>query len=226
MSAEPTKPNRPQMEQAGASDESLQRVHSILLREKPEPSEGFSPMPLFLLGFISTMIFLCSIYIVHYRGGLELGLETASMIYDERFDPAKAAGAGAAQELTLDDIIRLGRRVYTQQCALCHQANGMGVPGVYPPLVGSDWVVASEERLIRVLLHGLVGEIQVLGNTYNGNMPAFSALGDERVAQVLTYIRQDWGNAAEPITTEQVRAARDLAPRSAPWTQAELEAFR
>lgn len=226
MSSEPTKPSRPQIEQAGVNDESLQRVHSILLREKPEPSEGVSPMPLFLLGFISTMIFICSIYVVHYRGGLEHGFATAAMIYDERFDPARAAGAGAERELTLEDIVRLGRRVYTQQCAICHQANGMGVPGVYPPLVGSDWVVSSEERLIRVLLHGLVGEIQVLGNTYNGNMPAFAALGDERVAQVLTYIRQDWGNDAEPITAEQVRAAREASPRTTPWTQDELEAYR
>ena len=66
MSDEPIKPN-PQIEQAAASDESIQKVHSILLREKPEPKEGYTPMPLFILGFVTVMIFVCTLYFVHNR---------------------------------------------------------------------------------------------------------------------------------------------------------------
>lgn len=221
MSADPKNTN-PRIEQAGASDESIQRVHSVLLREKAEPAEGFAPMPLFLLGFISTMIFLVSIYFVHYRGGFD------SMVYDERFDPA-TMGKGAGP-VVVDPFVA-GKRHYTA-CAACHQANGLGVPPAFPPLAGSEWVTGSEERLIRILLHGLEGPIEVKGQTYVGLMPAFGAGGaynwnDQRIAEVLTYIRAEWGNDASPITTEQVTAVRTgaAAGRTKAWTAEELLAL-
>jgi mono/diheme cytochrome c family protein len=222
MSADPKK-NNPRIEQAGASDESIQRVHSVLLREKAEPAEGFAPMPLFLLGFISTMIFLVSIYMVHYRGGFD------SMVYDERFDPA-TMGKGA-EKVAVDPFVA-GKRHYTAACLACHQANGLGLPPAFPPLVGSDWVVGSEERLIRILLHGLEGPIEVNGVTYNGIMPAFGAgsafnWNDQRISEVLTFIRAEWGNTASPITAEQVTAIRTgaAAGRSNAWTAPELLAL-
>ncbi len=221
MSADPKKSN-PRIEQAGASDESIQRVHSVLLREKAEPAEGFAPMPLFLLGFISTMIFLVSIYFVHYRGGFD------SMVYDERFDPEKH-GKGAGP-VTVDPFVA-GKRHYAA-CVACHQANGLGVPPAFPPLAGSEWVTGSEERLIRILLHGLEGPIEVKGQTYVGLMPAFGAGGpynwnDQRIAEVLTYIRAEWGNEASPITADQVTAIRTgaAAGRTKAWTAEELLAL-
>lgn len=222
MSRQPPE-NSHRMEQAGASDESIQKVHSILIREKPEPSEGYTPMPLFLLGFISTMIFVCAIYFVHYRGGFD------PLVYDERFDPATAVGAGGPVELTPGQIIARGKRDYAT-CATCHQPNGQGLPGVYPPLADSEWVLGSEERLVRVLLHGLSGPIEVKGNTYNGPMPPFGAAGykwnDEKISNVLTYIRQEWGNAAEPITAARVKEIRESAPRDQPWTGPELDTYK
>lgn len=215
------------VEQAGTNDESIQKVHAILLREKAEPSEGFSPMPLFLLGIISAMILVCSIYVVHYRGDFD------PLVYDERYDAAAAASAAAApKERTPEQIFASGKRLYAT-CAACHQANGQGVAGVYPPLAASEWVTGSEERLIRVLLHGLVGPIEVKGNPYNGAMPAFGKIpgggynwSEERVADVLSYIRRDWGNEAGFITKEQVRAVLDAEKgRSKPWTQDELKPF-
>lgn len=221
MSADPKK-NNPRIEQAGASDESIQRVHSVLLREKAEPAEGVAPMPLFLLGFISAMIFLVSIYFVHYRGGFD------SMVYDERFDPKTMGGGGEA--VVVDPRVA-GKRHYTA-CAACHQANGLGVPGAFPPLAESEWVVGSEERLIRILLHGMQGPVQVKGQTYNGLMPAFGAGGaynwnDQKISEVLTYIRSEWGNNATPITAEQVTAIRTqgAAGRTAAWTSEELLAL-
>jgi mono/diheme cytochrome c family protein len=214
-------------EQAGANDESIQKVHAILLREKPEPSEGFTPMPLFLLGFISAMIFVCSVYVVHYRGDFD------PLVYDERYDAAAAkAAASGPKELTPEQILASGKRLY-QTCAACHQANGLGVAGVYPPLADSEWVTGSEERLIRVLLHGLNGPIQVKGNPYNGAMPAFGKVSgggynwsDEKIAHVLSYIRHDWGNNAEFITKEKVtEVLKAEGARAKPWTQDELAPF-
>lgn len=215
--------NSHRMEQAGASDESIQQVHSILMREKPEPSEGFTPMPLFLLGFVSAMIFISAIYFVHYRGGFD------PLVYDERFDPATAAGSSGPVELTPEQIIAQGKRLYAT-CSTCHQPNGQGLAGVYPPLANSEFVNGSDELLVLVVLHGLSGPIEIAGNTYNGAMPPFGATGykwnDERISQVLTYIRQEWGNAAEPVTAARVKEVREAFPRDQPWTAPELEAHK
>jgi mono/diheme cytochrome c family protein len=223
MSAPDPKAHNPRIEQAGASDEKIQKVHSILLREKPEPAEGYSPMPLFLLGFVSAMIFIGSIYFVHNRAGFD------SLAYDERYDPEKAGGAGTKAAV---DPVAAGKKLFTT-CASCHQPGGTGVPGVYPPLVKSEWVIGSEERVIRILLHGLNGEISVEGQKYNGVMPNFGqGVGgynwtDEKVAYVLTYIRQEWGNSGAPVTAEKVAEIRAKeGARKTAWTQAELEAIK
>lgn len=224
MSADHNSRNTP--DQSGASDESIQKVHARLLDQKPEPKEGYKPMPLFLLGFVSAMIFVTSIYVVHYRAGF------SPMVYDERYNPETAADAGPV-ELTPEQIIAAGKKHYASTCAACHQANGQGIAGVYPPLAGVDWVTGNEDRVIRILLHGLSGPIEVKGNTYNGAMPAFGKVpgggynwNEERISQVLTYIRQEWGNQAEPVSKEKV--AEILAAekdRAKAWSAEELEAF-
>lgn len=214
-------------EQAGVNDESLQQVHAILLREKSEPSEGFSPMPLFLLGFISAVIFVVSVYVVHYRGDFD------PLVYDHRFDAEAAKQKqNQPQQLTPEQILAKGKQAY-QTCVACHQANGQGVAGVYPPLAASEWVTGNEERLIRVLLHGLNGPIQVKGNSYNGAMPAFGKVpgggynwNNEKISQVLSYIRHEWGNDASFITKEKVdEVLKAEAARAKAWTQAELAPF-
>jgi mono/diheme cytochrome c family protein len=225
MSAD--KHTKPAADQSGASDESIQKVHSKLATDKQEPTEGFKTTPLLLLGFVSAMIFVTSIYVVHYRAGF------SPMVFDERFDP-KSAGAGAAVELSPEQIFAAGKKSYLQACASCHQASGIGVAGAYPPLVGSDWVTGSEERLTRLVLHGLVGPIEVLGKPYNGAMPAFGRVpgggynwNEDKISQVLTYIRQEWGNQAGPITKDQVtEVLKAEAGRAKPWTAAELEPFK
>jgi mono/diheme cytochrome c family protein len=207
------------------SDEALQQVHADLMRNKPEPKEGYSVTPLFLLGLLSSLVFVGSIYLVHYRGGF------SSLVYDERFDPSKASGA---KQVAAIDPVAAGKRLFNQpgMCATCHQVSGQGVPGVFPPLAGAEWVLGSEERLIRILLHGMTGEVRVKGNVYNGAMPGFGVgsgynWNDERIAHVLTYIRQEWGNSAAPIDPARVTQIRtqDAAGRTTPWTAKELEAL-
>jgi mono/diheme cytochrome c family protein len=211
----------------GATDDSIQQVHAKLASEKPEPNAGFKTTPLFLLGFVSAMIFITSIYVVHYRAGF------SPTVYDQRFDPAKAAAAAGKKELTPEQIITAGRKSFQQACAACHQTSGLGVAGVYPPLAGSELVLGKDDAIIRILLHGLNGPIVVKGNSYNGAMPAFGKVigggynwNEEKISQVLTYIRQEWGNAAPPVAKEKVTEilAAEKA-RSKPWTDAELKPF-
>jgi mono/diheme cytochrome c family protein len=232
MSAQdPKKPN-PKIEQAGASDQNIQRVHATLLREKAEPSEGYSPMPLFVLGFVSAMIFFVAVYFVHHRGGIgpDFSFKQAALVYDERYDPATAPGAGAAKELTPEQIIAAGKKAFST-CATCHQPTGLGIPGTYPPLAKSEWVNGSEDRVIRILLNGLSGEVTVEGHKFNGLMPAFGKVPgggynwtDERISQVLTYVRQEWGNTGGPISAEKVKSIREEVAGARPnaWTEAEL----
>ena len=215
-------------DQNGASDESIQKVHAKLVSEKPEPKEGYKAMPLFLLGLVSAMIFVTSIYVVQHRGGF------SAMVYDERYDPKAAAAAGAKKELTPEQFIAAGKKAYASACVTCHQATGLGVPGTYPPLAGSEWAQGNEERVIRIVLHGLSGPIEVHGHTFNGAMPAFGKVvgggynwNEEKLAQVLTYVRQEWGNKAAPITKDKVvEILEKEKARAKAWSQAELDPFK
>ena len=192
MSGDNFKKSDPKIEQGAASDEQIQELHSVLLREKSEPSEGYTPMPLFLLGFVSAMIFIVSIYFIHNRGGLTSGIHEAALIYDERFDPKVDGGETAVVEV---DPLVMGKRLYTQVCAACHQVNGQGLPGAFPPLAGSDYLFKNREASIRGVKFGQQGELIVNGVTYNSVM-APMGLEDEEIADVMNFIMNSWGNAS------------------------------
>ncbi|MBC5826212.1 MAG: cytochrome b N-terminal domain-containing protein, partial [Candidatus Eremiobacteraeota bacterium] len=100
-----------------------------------------------------------------------------------------------------------GQTVYATNCASCHNANGQGLPGTFPPLAGNTFVTGDAGKVINVLQHGLVGAINVNGKQFNGAMPAWqSKLSPAEIAAVITYIRSTWGNKAAPVTEAQVRA--------------------
>ena len=128
--------------------------------------------------------------------------------------PVSAAGAAADK----------GAATYAQICASCHQANGEGVESTFPPLKHSSWVTGAPEVPIAIVLAGLQGDIEVDGKKYAGAMQAWSMLGDEDVANVLTYARSQWGNSAGPVTAAQVKAVRDKIGSRTAWTVAELKA--
>ncbi|UFH54888.1 cytochrome c [Spirosoma sp. KNUC1025] len=100
-----------------------------------------------------------------------------------------------------------GQLIYEQNCLTCHQANGSGVPNLNPPLRGTDWVLGDKTRLINVVLKGLQGQ-EVEGDTYDNAMPAHDFLTDAQIADVLTYVRSNFGNKASEITAEEVKALR------------------
>lgn len=120
-----------------------------------------------------------------------------------------------------------GEQVYTTVCAACHQATGKGLPGAFPSLAASEWVTADPETPIRIVIAGLSGPIKVAGADFNSMMPPPPGLDDEKIAQVLTYVRKSFGNTAGAVTKDQVAAVRSsLSGRTNPFTAEELTKLR
>lgn len=116
----------------------------------------------------------------------------------------------AMVQLSLEIRFEKGKRVYLQSCAMCHQADGQGLANVFPPLAQSDYLMASKRRSISLILHGLTGPISVNGQRYDSVMPPQQVtLNDGQIADVLTFIRNSWGNQGESVTPEEVRAVRE-----------------
>ena len=101
-----------------------------------------------------------------------------------------------------------GKDIYLKYCLSCHQKDGGGVPNTFPSLQKSDWVNGDKTRLIKVILNGLEGDIDVDGETYSGIMPKQDHLTDKQIALVLTYLRQNFGNKASAVNPKEVKILR------------------
>jgi mono/diheme cytochrome c family protein/glucose/arabinose dehydrogenase len=117
-----------------------------------------------------------------------------------------------------------GKELYMVVCGACHQPHGNGQEGLAPPLKESEWVLGSEARMVRMVLHGVRDAITVKGQKWELNMPAFNeALEDQQIADSLTYVRREWGNTAAPVSVETVKRIRaETAGREDSWTESEL----
>ena len=136
--------------------------------------------------------------------------------------PAAPAEAGPFVKAS-DDQMKRGAAVYARTCIACHQPTGMGLPPVFPPIANAPIVVGNPELPIKFILQGLMGPITVNGTTYNSMMPPVAGVTDADVADVLTYVRQSFGNKGNPVSADQVKAVRAAtAGRTAMWTTAEL----
>jgi len=199
------------------TDTEVSRIHSQLAREKEEPSEGFSPIPIVFLFLCSALIFWGGVYIALPQHSAGFSADYFSHLeYTVRGQERDAGPIAAA--------VTPPERLYARNCAACHQAGGQGVPGNFPTLHGTEWVLGGEERLVRVVMHGLQGPITVRGNEYNGVMQGFAnQLNDDEMARLLSWIRSQWGNDAPPIEEETVARIREAtAGRREAWTQPEL----
>lgn len=195
-------------------------VHGAILREKDDPRDGYEPVPLWMVSLFMALVFWGGAYLAFNSGGFQ----------SDVFNPTQVSwtGGGAVAKGPPDPMV-VGKRLYTANCVACHQATGQGVAGQFPTLVGSEWVVGGDwvgdNHLVKILLHGLQGPIQVKGSTYNGAMPPWKQLKDDQIASILTYIRNEWGNSAPPITAEQVAKIREeTAAQTEPYTQNQLKA--
>ncbi|NBR49848.1 cytochrome c, partial [bacterium] len=179
-------------------------IPASVLRENPEPTNASDPIPLALTAIFFVIIFIAGIYLALNSGGFRSDVFSPDLV--------SWSGAGAGGPAAPVDPKIVGKRIFTQNCVVCHQTTGLGMPGQFPPLAGSEWVVG--------------GAVQVKGATYNNAMPPWKQLKDEQIAAVLTYIRSEWGNAAAPISTEYVKSIRDKTiARTESWYQKELKAI-
>lgn len=169
---------------------------------------------------------------------LDYALRQSARALQSKWSPALTLGkltlGGAAQKAYLTELAGSipepptpGETMYEMACLACHQPEAKGLPGVYPPLAGSDWALGDKSRLIRIVLHGLTGPIAVKGENYGAPgavpMPAMGGLNDQQIADVLTYVRGAFGNKASAVTPEEVKAIRAAtASRDQPWTATEL----
>jgi mono/diheme cytochrome c family protein/glucose/arabinose dehydrogenase len=129
------------------------------------------------------------------------------------------------RELTKPERVRFerGRAIFEQSCASCHQTSGRGDPAVAPPLRDSRYVLGDQDKLARIVLHGLRGPVTIDGHTWDGEMPGFAA-DDEDVAGVLTYVRREWNHAADPVTAEFIAEVRQRhSERRGPWHISEID---
>jgi mono/diheme cytochrome c family protein len=173
---------------------------------------------LILLFVLSGCVLFAATYLNRYSGHF------SPLIFDENALPSDGTVAFKV------DPVAQGKKLFNSAgaCVTCHQATGLGIPGVYPPLAGSEWANGPEERVIRILLYGLKGPIQVKGTNFPGTaaMPSFGTTGfnwnDEKIAEVLTYVRQEWDNKSPAIEAATVAKVRQQVGDRKEWTQEEL----
>ncbi len=175
--------------------------HPVLLqesREHPDPHESLNPVPVYLHWLIGILLAFC----VTYIGASQI--DTPSSWGDGR-TRAELVGARPAAGSKVD-----GAATFSSNCVACHQSTGSGLPGVFPPLAGSEWVNGRDTTVAAIVLNGVAGPLTVKGSTYNGAMPTFKAqLSDDQIAAVLTYVRTQWGNASAPVKSDTVARMRE-----------------
>lgn len=188
--------------------------HSIA--ESPEPQAKRQAAPVWLFVLLFLLLYWGLVYL-DQRGGSfspQVYLPYRSLADLQKYQPA--AGGSLEQ----------GKAAYEKACILCHGPDGLGKPNQAPPFAGSEWALGSPNRMIRIPLVGLSGQLKVKDQEWNLSMPAMgAALSDDDLAAALTYIRQSWGNKASAITPEQVKAVRgEIGNRSQPFSAPELNA--
>jgi plastocyanin/mono/diheme cytochrome c family protein len=223
MSHPASEHGRQGMDYGEAAD--VQSLHAAIRREKIEPRVGREPLSLWLIAICALTVFLGGFYFGRYTGNFSgASLDPTGTQQLTRKFPSP--GAGEQQIVELSPAAR-GKKIFLANCATCHQPSGTGVAGQYPPLAGSEYVSGGTRRLGMIVLKGLQGPLTVKGGQYGSAVmqPWEKTLTDAKIADTLTYIRSEWGNSAPAVAAEGIAALRkELAGRTASWTQADLEA--
>jgi mono/diheme cytochrome c family protein len=200
----------------------VQEVHAAIQREKREPRVGLEPLSIWLIAVYGLAVFFAGAYLGRYSGSFS----------GDSLDPLggppptakKGGGAQGQQQAELSPRDR-GKKIFSANCQTCHQANGQGVPGQYPPLAGSEFTTGGSKRPAMIVLKGLQGPVTVKGQKFGSAVmqPWDKTLTDQRIADVLTYERSEWGNSASPVTAEQIAALRkELATHPDSFTEPDV----
>jgi mono/diheme cytochrome c family protein len=186
----------------------VQQVHAAVQREKREPRVGAEPLSIWLIAVYGLAVFFGGAYLGRYSGNFS----------GEALDPyggepqamKKVTGPQGAQQVAELSPRDRGKKIFAANCQTCHQANGLGVASQYPPLAGSEFTIGGSRRPAMIVLKGLQGPVTVKGQQYGAAVmqPWEKTLTDQKIADVLTYERSEWGNNASPVTAEQIAALR------------------
>jgi mono/diheme cytochrome c family protein len=111
------------------------------------------------------------------------------------------------------EIMERGKKIYDEQCLACHQENGSGIPEMYPPVTKSAYVIGDKERLVKLILEGREVPVAINGQQYDNIMPPFDNLNDNEISDMLTYLRNTFGNSADAVSVDEVSAIRKKTPQ-------------
>jgi mono/diheme cytochrome c family protein len=192
------------------------------VREEAEPQVNYAPAPVIFFFILAAGVFIAGLFIDNLGGGFHQKVYAPYQSIEQltAIQPVEPGG----------QLAKKGAQIYGVACTPCHQANGNGSPGQFPPLAGSEWVnTENPERMIRIVLNGFAGPVKVKDAEYNGAMPPWrDAYKDEDIAAVISFVRgnKDWGNKASAVKPEDVKKIRDAtADRTTPWAADELLAL-
>ncbi len=186
----------------------IDRLHAAVKREKQELPPGHEPAPMWVIMLSFAVAIFAAGSAAPFANGFSFDTSNAYANLPI-VDPRPKNGA----EAVLDPFalaMKKGASIYAT-CGGCHQGNGLGVPGQFPPLAGSEYIKGGTERIARIVLRGLTGPITVKGvgyNTPNGMPAQGAAMSDADIANVITYVRNSWGNEGSMVTKEMVASVR------------------
>lgn len=175
-------------------------IHQAVMREAADPNEAYDPGPRWFYAFAVAALAIAGFYLGRHFGAFGTDTHIGYLV----------PGAYLSTAGRLNNIPVSGATIYNDKCSSCHQADGSGVPSLFPPLAGAGYVLVDPAVTVRIVMDGLRGPLTVQGIHYNGVMPGWSdKLNDAEVASVVTYIRTQLGsNKAGAVEEAMVAAMR------------------
>jgi mono/diheme cytochrome c family protein len=201
----------------------VQQVHAAVQREKREPRVGAEPLSIWLIAVYGLAVFFGGAYLGRYSGNFSG--EALDPYGGEPHTMKKVTGPQGGEQVAELSPRDRGKKIFAANCQTCHQGNGLGVAGQYPPLAGSEFTTGGSRRPAMIVLKGLQGPVTVKGQKFGAAVmqPWDKTLTDQKIADVLTYERSEWGNSASPVTADQIAALRkELAAHPESFVEHEI----
>lgn len=201
--------------------------HRAQFREAPEPEEGTRAAPKFVFAWIAILIIWGVGYYAWQIGKPVLGGDSRTPVATVAQQSGSSSDSAGESESSGSANVAAakpnGKALFSAQCSACHQATGQGIPGAFPPLAGSEWLLGDPNIPVAIVHDGLQGEIEVAGNTFQGVMPALGGqLSDAELAAVLSYARSEWGNEASEVSPDTVSEHKERFGDRESWSAEEL----
>jgi mono/diheme cytochrome c family protein len=208
-----TNEDQPREAPAIEGEASTLDIHEAIMRESADPDEGVDPGPRWFYALLVLALVTGGVYFSRHYGSLG---PAPHLGFTEAFDTMRKDPRSAQQTIS-------GAAIYAERCANCHQASGSGIPGAFPPLANSSYVLGDPTVPTWMVLHGLSGPLTVEGQDYDGIMPGWAdKLSDGEIAAVINFIRNELGkNKAPPVNAAFVAGVRRQTLASAPLSGAQ-----